>query len=238
MFNPNPRIETVAIDAQHSCHVIDNALAEPERWVEYAARLQQEFRVEGFNAYPGPELRMPDGVSQKLDEFFRQHIRQQLGARRTLRMYSRLALATTPPQALQPPQWICHRDRMGVPPEQCVAASVLYLFKDADLGGTSFFKSRLPAYETDLLVHDSGTLSREAFAARYGLGAGYMTQSNAYFEKLCTVPARWNRIIFYDGCLFHCSDIAAPERLSADPRSGRLTLNGFFTCSRSLRVEM
>jgi hypothetical protein len=233
MFNPNPIIETIAIDEQHSCYVIDNAFAEPERWVEYASRLQHEFRAEDFNAYPGPELRMPDGVSQRLDEFFTLHIRHRLGARRTLRMYSRLAIATAAPESLQPRQWICHRDRMGVPPDQCVAASVLYLFKDAGLGGTGFFKPRLPAFETDLLVHDSGTQSPEAFSAKYGLSAGYMTQSNRYFEKLCTVPARWNRLIFYDGSRFHCSDITAPERLSADPSSGRLTFNGFFTCSRS-----
>lgn len=235
MFNPNPKIDTVVIDAQQRCYVIDDALAEPERWVDYAAKLQHEFRFEDFNAYPGPELRMPDGVSRQLDEYFMLHIRRHLGARRTLRMYSRLALATAAPEALQPPQWICHRDRMGVPPEHCVAASVLYLFKDAGLGGTSFFRSRLPPFQTDLLVHESGALPREAFAAKYGLNAGYMTQSNAYFEKLCSVPARWNRIIFYDGCQFHCSDITAPERLSANPRDGRLTLNGFFTCSRSLQ---
>jgi hypothetical protein len=236
MFNPDPRIETVTIDGQNNCYVIDDALAEPERWVDYAARLQHEFRIEDFNAYPGPELRMPDAVSKKLDEYFMLYIRRRLGARRTLRMYSRLAIATAPPASLQPNQWICHRDRMGVPPGQCVAASVLYLFKDAGLGGTGFFKPRLPPFETDLLVHESGELPAAEFSARYGLSAGYMTQSNRYFEKLCTVPARWNRIIFYDGCLFHCSDISMPERLTADPRSGRLTLNGFFTCSRELRL--
>lgn len=138
MFKPDPKIDIVEVDAAHHCYVIDDALAEPERWVEYAGLHRAAFRVEGFNAYPGPELRMPDGVSQRLDEFFMLHIRQRLGARRTTRMYSRLAMVTTPPEKLEPRQWICHRDRMGVPPEQCVAASVLYLFKDAALGGTSF----------------------------------------------------------------------------------------------------
>jgi hypothetical protein len=37
-------------------------------------------------------------------------------------------------------------------------------------------------------------------------------------------------MLFYNGDLFHCGDITAPARLSADPRTGRLTLNGFFTC--------
>jgi hypothetical protein len=34
------------------------------------------------------------------------------------------------------------------------------------------------------------------------------------------VTPRWNRVIFYDGSLFHCSHIPAPERLSDDPGAG------------------
>ena len=74
----------------------------------------------------------------------------------------------------------------------------------------------------------------EVFAAQYGVRAGYMTQGNAWFEKLLAVPPRFNRAVFYSGAIFHAGDILAPERLSADPRRGRLTLNGFFTCRRNL----
>lgn len=103
---------------------------------------------------------------------------------------------------------------------QCIAASVLYLFGDAALGGTSFYVPRRPMDEIARLVHDSRTMGVEAFSARHGLRAGYMSGSNAYFELVLTVPARWNRLIFYDGGVFHCGQIAAPEKLSADPRSG------------------
>jgi len=47
------------------------------------------------------------------------------------------------------------------------------------------------------------------------------------------VPARWNRMIFYAGTIFHSGEIAHPQLLTDDPRTGRLTLNGFFTCRRS-----
>jgi hypothetical protein len=237
MFNPRPEIVRVPIDAEHSCYVIDDALQEPDRWVDYAANARAGFQREGFNAYPGVELRMPDAVSARLDEYFAVHIRSLLGARRTLRMYSRLAMVTDRAESLEPRQWICHRDRMAVPPEQCVAASVLYLFPDGAYSGTSFYRAKRSAQETDLLVHDSGTLDREAFAARYGITAGYQTDSNAWFEKLCSVPARWNRLIFYDGSLFHCADITADALLGDDPRTARLTLNGFFTCRRSAVVR-
>ena len=232
MFNPRPVIRALPIDAQHACYVVDDVLLEPERWIDYALQHRGDFRITDHNAFPGPELRMPDEISAHLDLFFAQHIRSLLGARRTVRMYSRLSMVTLPPKSLKGPQWVCHRDRFDVPPEECVGASVLYLFRDERLGGTNFFRPTRSAFETDVLVHESGALLPESFTKKYGIERGYMTESNAWFERTLSVPPRFNRAIFYDGSLFHCGHIQAPERLSDDPRSGRLTLNGFFTCTR------
>ncbi len=44
-----------------------------------------------------------------------------------------------------------------------------------------------------------------------------------------------DRLIFYDGGMLHSSEITDPDRLSDDPLSGRLTLNGFFTSQRHLQ---
>lgn len=234
MFNPTPHLQVLPIGARHACYVIDDALLEPERWVDYALGHRHAFEDSPHNAYPGPELRMPEPISAQLDAFFATHVRALLGVRRTLRMYSRLALATRAPHDLQPRQSLCHVDRLEVEPGQRLAASVLYLFRDASLGGTSFYMPKKPMAEIARLVQDSGSMAAEAFAAQYGVRPGYMTTSNAYFEKVMTVPARWNRLIFYDGGVFHCGEILAPDKLSADPRSGRLTLNGFFVCKRSV----
>jgi Family of unknown function (DUF6445) len=232
MFNPRPEIQRWPILPGHDCLVIDDALLEPERWVALATRERAAFATLGHNAYPGVELRMPDGVSAKLEDFFTRHVRSLLGARRIVRMYSRLAMVTAPPSALAPAQSICHRDRMTDDPDEHIAASVLYLFKDAGLGGTSFFRPRKSERDTAVLVHDSSTLPGEVFFPGYRLPRAYMTESNDWFEKVLTVPARWNRLIFYDGHLFHGGDIRAPERLTDDPSTGRLTLNGFFICRR------
>jgi Family of unknown function (DUF6445) len=67
----------------------------------------------------------------------------------------------------------------------------------------------------------------------YGLQPSYMAGSNAYFERVAQVSAAWNRMIFYDGGQFHSGEINEPAGMSADPRVGRLTLNGFFVCSRN-----
>lgn len=230
MFNRHPAVEVLPIAGGQACYVIDDALREPDRWVELAAQHADAFEALPGNAYPGPELRMPDGISAALDAFFARHVRERIGAGGTLSVYSRLSMVTVPPERLQPRQWLCHRDRLSTVPGERAIASVLYLFRDAMLGGTRFYLPTRPAAQIDVLVHESGALTREAFAAKYGLAAGYMTGSNAYFQCALTVEPRWNRLIFYDGGLFHCSDIRVPERLSADPRVGRLTFNGFFTC--------
>ena len=46
------------------------------------------------------------------------------------------------------------------------------------------------------------------------MAPGYLTESNAWFEGSGVAPA-WNRMIFYDGNLFHCSDI--PHRNASAP---------------------
>ena len=132
MFNPNPRVRTLTAGGRPVCHVIDDALLEPQRWVDYATTHAREFEASPHDAYPGPELPLTD------------------------------------------------------------------------------------------------------FTARHGVQPGYMTASNAWFEKLLAVEPRWNRLIFYSGMVFHAADITQPERLGTDPRTGRLTLNGFFTCRRNL----
>jgi Family of unknown function (DUF6445) len=236
LFNAAPRIETVPIAGRHVCHVIDDALRDPHALVDYAAAHWDAFEEAGHNAYPGPELRMPEAFSAQLDAFFAQHLRKPFAVRRTERMYSRLAVTATPPERMKPFQSICHVDRLSVAPQHRIVASVLYLFDDARLGGTSFYAPKHPPQTLLPLIHDSGQLSAEEFLARYGIACGYMTESNAWFEKLVTVPARWNRMIVYEGTLFHTGEIAHPELLVRDPRRGRLSLNGFFTCRRALEA--
>lgn len=235
MFNPAARIERIPIGGGRECLVVDEALAEPERWVELAAAHRTDFEESPHNAYPGLELRMPDALSAHFGRWFDRHARALVGARRTLRQYARLALATRRVEELEPRQWIPHRDRLDDAPDRCVGASVLYLFRDPALGGTAFFARRRSERDTAILVHESGQPGADAFTARYGIAAGYPTCTNDWFEKTATIEPRWNRLVVYDGGnVFHASDIGDPSRLSDDPRHGRLTLNGFFVCRKAL----
>jgi Family of unknown function (DUF6445) len=233
-FNPAPRVSVIAVAPGEFCIVVDEALANPEGLVGWAAT--QQFRpAEGF-PYPGVIADAPAPVTAMVGDYFAEHARGRLGGRRTLSTTVRLSLVTLSPRELRPVQWQCHRDRLGSTPHDLrLAAMVTYLFRDSGLGGTSFYRSRLSETETDRMIDDAGRMSAAEFGERYGLEAGYLNGSNRYFERLAQVPAAWNRMLFYNGDLFHSGDISAPACLSGDPRTGRLTLNGFFTCRPAAR---
>jgi len=233
IFNPHPRIERVALADGGFCLVIDDALVEPERIRDYAIAHAANFRNVDFNAYPGTYLMPQPALAEALRLFFMEHVRRFFDARRVVSAHCRYGLVTLSPAALRPFQWFCHRDNQQVPPGESIQASVLYLFADAELGGTGFYRTTMPADALAAFYTDADTLTAAAFAAKYGLAPGYMTQSNRYFERTGGVPARWNRLIFYDGGMLHSGDIHNPARLSGDPSLGRLTFNGFFVSRRN-----
>jgi hypothetical protein len=232
-FNPAARLTAVAVAPGESCIVIDQALANPQGLVSWAAG--QELRAPQGFPYPGVIVDAPPAVSTMVADYFAAHARGRLGGRRTLSATVRLSLVTVQPHALRPVQWQCHRDRLGsVPRDLRLAAMVAYLFQDPALGGTSFYRSLQSEADTDRMIEDAGRMSGAEFSARYGLEPGYLSGSNRYFERVAQIPAVWNRMLFYNGDLFHSGDVTAPERLSGDARTGRLTLNGFFTCRSAL----
>ena len=233
-FNPDPQIGVSQIDHEQVCIVVDDALSNPEGLVDWAAA--QSFEPARDYPYPGLVLEAPAAVTQLVGDHFAQYARSKLRARRTQSATVRFSLVTVPPAQLAPVQWQCHRDRLAVDPDRVIfAAMVLYLFRNPALGGTSFYRPLKGADQVDRMNADSEALNAAEFGARYGLRAGYMVDSNPYFERIGRVPAAWNRMIYYDGGLFHSGDIGEPSQLSADPRVGRLTLNGFFTCRRNAR---
>jgi hypothetical protein len=234
LFNPQPVVSRVPIGPDGAvCTVIDDLLADPQALVDLAARHREAFAMAETNAFPGLEMPLPDSMVRAFGEPFSQHARGAIGARRLISGSGRLSMVTLPPAALSPLQRVCHRDRLATTADQCVGAAVLYLFRDARLGGTAFFRSRHDASATEALMHHWSCLDGASFAAQTGWPAAYMTGSNQHFEHLVSVPARFNRMICYDGSLFHCSDITQPALLGDDPARGRLTLNLFFICRRN-----
>lgn len=232
-FNPRPRVEVLRFGGGGYCCIVDDVLLDPDHWVRYAAEHREQFVSALATGYPGVSLAIDRAAATALHDFFAYHIRRHFDARRTARMMCRYSLVTLAPQQLSPAQSICHRDP---PVESGLSrqASVLYLFRDATLGGTSFYESILSSAESSQLFADAKAMTAPQFAERYGIKPSYMCDSNAYFKRVATVEARWNRAIFYSGGLLHSGQICFPDRLTGDPVSGRLTLNAFFQCRRNL----
>jgi hypothetical protein len=232
-FNPRPQVELLRFGDGGYCCIVDDVLLEPDYWARYAAERRERFVSARSAGYPGISLAPDPAAVTALRDFFTCHLRRYFDARRTLRTMCRYSMVTLAPGQLTPGQWICHQDppvESGLSQQACV----LYLFHDSTLGGTAFYESKLSFAATSQLFADAGAMTAAQFAERYGLRPAYMCDSNDYFRRVATVPARWNRAIFYSGALLHSGQIFAPERLTGDPLSGRLTLNGFFDCRRNL----
>jgi hypothetical protein len=220
----------VPITPQHPCIVIDDMLLDPEALVPQV--MGREFSPGAHYPYAGGVLFAPPWLAARITDHFMECARARMGGRRAQSGSVRFSFVSTPESELDPVQWQCHRDRLAVEPEKVLfAASVLYLFRDPSLGGTSFYRSRLEPRETEQMVADTTTMDAAQFSARWGVSRGYMSGSNRNFELIASVPAAGNRMICYDGSLFHSADVDS-SRLSADPLRGRLTLNGFYICAR------
>jgi hypothetical protein len=229
MFRPDIIPQALPIPGGKVCLVFDDILLEPDRWRSRAAEFAAQFEPPRHNAYPGHEMLLPDTVTTALLGILTPWLGRYFGITNILDAYSRLSMVTLAPEQLTPAQSLCHRDRLQTSPGRMPLASVLYLFDDPTLGGTHFFRPLLPPAAVMQLLIDSNRMEAEAFFKRYGISRGYMTASNAYFEKVLTVPARRNRMIVYPGMQFHSGDIARPDAMSPDPLLGRLTFNGFFS---------
>jgi glycine/D-amino acid oxidase-like deaminating enzyme len=231
-INPQAPLDTLTLDDGSQVLVIDDFVQDPDALAALAASVAHQFQAVPGHPYPGPQLDLPDSMAAELADFFDRQIRERLGAGAPLGMYARFARVLQDAATLDARQRICHRDDSGLQPGEMMAASVHYLFRDEQLGGTVFFRSLMSEADTRRFRQDANTLDPAAFGDKYGIAPGYMTGSNRYFEVIGRLPARWNRAVFYDGGILHSGDIRAP---AAAYRSGagRLTINAFFKSRRS-----
>ena len=77
-------------------------------------------------------------------------------------------------------------------------------------------------------------MDADVFQRTYGVEPGYMLGTNDWFECMTIIPPAFNRMVIYDGSIFHTGHISDPDKLSSKPLIGRLSINGFFTTTRHL----
>ena len=97
---PDPDIREIPITPGQRCYVIDHVLRIRRPGSIVPVSIATISGMTGHNAYPGVELRMPDLISERLGEYFAQHVRSRLGARRTERVHSRPCSGHAPARAV------------------------------------------------------------------------------------------------------------------------------------------
>ncbi|MGH8034026.1 MAG: DUF6445 family protein [Lysobacterales bacterium] len=230
-INPALEINLVALTDRYPVAVIDDFLLEPGEIVDYACVWAGSFSMPE-RAYPGRVLPVPNSAMTGVNRFIQAEMSRVFAfCRGGIEFYTQLSMTTLQPRDFTWIQRLCHTDPRLAGGRRNFAA-LLYLFDNPALGGTGFYRWKDPAFwaEMSALQQDDPADGLELLQQRYALfrePPRYMTESNEAAELIDKVPARFNRLIFYSGELPHSAWIEHPELLTADPATGRLTLNCF-----------
>ncbi len=230
--NSNSGIRREAISEDHHCVIVDDFLCDPHELIDFAVDHAREFsRAKSY--YPGIFVDINEDAMTDIYRFIRFRMTKQFPfLRSSLKLSSFLSMVTLQPNELSAVQRICHTDA-ELDSGRVPYAAVLYLFDGEGLGGTSFFKYR-KKYEllknVEALGYEDPDKARNYLLDNFPTfrkPARYMTESNEIAKLVRTIPPRFNRLIFYSGRIPHNAAISAPDLLSNNVRTGRLTLNIF-----------
>ncbi|MES2947230.1 MAG: DUF6445 family protein [Pseudomonadota bacterium] len=223
-----PDIRSVTI-GDHQAIIMDDFLVNPHHLLELAA--QSVFtpypNLESRKGYPGIRAEAPGDYSQSIAELLVPLIQTNFGVAEELPMRKSMcafSLTTLPPSELGPLQRTPHFDA-STPNHMAI---LLYLC-DGRHGGTGFYRHNatgLQQITEDTREHYLDTYYAEINAQRPA--QRYFDNSDARFTLLGMIPARFNRMVIYRGSLLHSACINPALSLSANPRTGRLTVNSFY----------
>lgn len=203
--------------------VIDNLLANAEQLVDIAAA-KVFAPVETY--FPGIRAKVPltyqQFIVRNLGGLFSEFFGLPLAQVRFSNCH--FSLVTTPADRLSYLQRIPHVDSYF----GSQLAFVHYLFK-SPLGGTAFYRQKSTGFE---YVDQSRQLeyTRRLEEERTGPHApapAYINGDTALYEKLDGVEGVFNRLLVYRRNSLHSGSIAADFVPDRNPRSGRLSVNGF-----------
>lgn len=137
---------------------------------------------------------------------------------------STYSLVTTPPADLHPVQCLPHYDHAD---GKLVA--IMHYLLGPESGGTAFYRHRRTGFETITPDREEAyNAALEEDVREYGLPPQtYHYGDSDRYALIGEVEARPDRLILYRGRQLHSGVIPQPDRLSTDPRAGRLTINMF-----------
>jgi hypothetical protein len=203
--------------------VIDNVMSNPDELVDLAAA---KTFGDVASYYPGVRSKVPLTFQKFILDELRAEIAQVfgLGAANMRFTACHFSLVTTPPARLTYLQRIPHIDSLG----GNEVAFILYLFK-SNQGGTAFYRHRQTGFEyVDLARKAEYWRHIEAEQAQVEqTDACYISGDTSLYERAGHEDGVYNRMLIYRRNSLHSAALGPDFAASADPRRGRLSINGF-----------
>jgi hypothetical protein len=203
--------------------VIDNLVADPDELVNLATAKQFG---DVPNYFPGVRAKVPltyqQFILEKLRGVFAEVFDYAPGTVRFTGCH--YSLITTPAARLTYPQRIPHVDSV-VSKE---LAFIHYLFKK-DFGGTAFYRHRKTGFEyIDMERRPEYWRHIEEESVGPDVPpAEYITGDTPLYEQISAQEGIFNRALIYRRSSLHCGSIPRDFVPDLNPRSGRLSINGF-----------
>jgi hypothetical protein len=203
--------------------VIDNVVAKADELVDLAA---SKFFGDVASYYPGVRAKAPLTYQQfildRLRELFTDHFGLQ--GRKLRFTMCHFSLVTTPADKLEHLQCIPHIDStLGTE-----LAFIHYLFK-RDHGGTAFYRHRHTGFEIIDQARRAEYFGRVE-AEKHGPNKppiGYINGDTPLYEQVAAQAGVFNRMLVYRRNSLHSGSIGPQFIADPDPRTGRLSINGF-----------
>ena len=221
--HPDITVQKLAIGREQApLLVIDNLVANPDELVDAAAGKPYGDVV---SYYPGIRAKAPLSYQHFVLDQMRGLFTETFGLQGRLRFTAcYFSLVTTAPEKLAHLQCIPHIDSvLGTE-----LAFVHYLFK-RDHGGTAFYRHRHTGFE--VVTQERRTEYFERVEAEKSgpnkPDVGYINGSTALYEQVRSEAGVFNRMLVYRRNSLHSGSIALPFAVDSNPRTGRLSLNGF-----------
>ena len=209
--------------------VIDQLVPQPESIIGLASHLAP-FPDVSSNFYPGmrhlitPQQTEAFEYVTKTCHLIAPYLSTHLGIGGFHIREASFSLVTQTPDKLQPIQCIPHYDTLDHK-----HFAILHYLHPTNMGGTGFYRHKRTGFER--LSEGRYGLYKRALDLdldRYGEPAKiYMRQSTQAWENIGEVEWLYNRIVVYQGAMFHTGLISEGFEFNSDPKQGRLTGNIF-----------
>jgi len=202
--------------------LIDEFVSDPQALVDEAAALR--FATIGVH-YPGTRAPVPPSRLQTFMPGIVDLVVETFGCGTKLRLLEAYySVVTTRPETLTPIQRLPHFD--GLERERI---ALLHFLSTDRTSGTAFYRHRSTGFESvDAARFPEFRASLERDGATHGLPApGYISDDTPIYEQTARFEGRYNRALIYRGHALHCAWLPDDLSYSADPRTGRLTVNTF-----------